>query len=555
MLYMKKLKDFAIQNMSNPVLVFDHQDVLSVCNEAAERLLLVKKGIGLDEFIQGSDLKYILTKERRAQGRTKEFTLTMLKERMAFLLHGQELYDDKGRYVGMLMMYNDISGQERLKEEATYHATRDHLTGLWNRDFFVEMVAKTLRENPDIDFVLIATDIYQFKMFNDVLGRKMGDEVLLGISKGLLKGSRTLWVPSRIAADRFAVLLPKEDYDEQRILSMMHAVLDQKQYSLKLHNYIGVYHITDRSLHVEAMYDRAYMALESIKGDFQKEIAYYEDEMRNRKLKDTLTMEELDYALRSDQLVMYLQPQVNILTETVVGCEALVRWKHPKRGMVPPFEFIPLFEKNGMIIRMDYHVWELACRQIAKWRDEGRKMCSVSVNISARDFYLCDLYDDIVGLVKKYDIDPKQLRLEITESALALDVQEQMEIVKRLQDYGFIVEMDDFGSGYSSLNNLKDITVDIMKLDMNFFKKTAAKERAEKIIESVVHLANKLQMPMIAEGVETKEQVDMLRRIGCTMVQGYYYAAPMPVEEFEAFIEKNTLSELSECFEIAEGKR
>ena len=138
---------------------------------------------------------------------------------------------------------------------------------------------------------------------------------------------------------------------------------------------------------------------------------------------------------------------------------------------------------------------------------------------------------------------------------MALDVQEQMEIVKRLQDYGFIVEMDDFGSGSSSLNNLKDITVDIMKLDMNFFKKTAAKERAEKIIESVVHLANKLQMPMIAEGVETKEQVDMLRRIGCTMVQGYYYAAPMPVEEFEAFIEKNTLSELSECFEIAEGKR
>lgn len=548
MLNMFKLKDFAIMNMLNPVLVFDRQDELRVCNAAAERILLVKKGISLDDFIQGSDLKYILSKERREQGRTKEFTLTMLKEKMAFLIHGQELYDSRGVYVGMLMIYNDISGQERLKDEATYHATRDHLTGLWNRDFFVEMVAKTLRENPDIKFVLIATDIYQFKMFNDVLGRKMGDDVLLSITKALLETSRTLWVQSRIAADRFAVLIPEEDFDEAKILSVMNAVLNKKQYSLKLHNYIGVYHITDRSLHVEAMYDRARMALESIKGDFQKEIAYYEDEMRNRKLKDTLTMEELDYALKSEQLVMYLQPQVNIMNETVVGCEALVRWKHPTRGMVPPFEFIPLFEKNGMIIRMDYHVWELACKQLAEWQMAGKKMPSISVNISARDFYLCDLYDDIVGLVERYGIEPKRLRLEITESALALDVQEQMEIVSRLQEYGFIVEMDDFGSGYSSLNNLKEITVDIMKLDMKFFKQTANVERAEKIVESVVHLAKKIKMPMIAEGVETKEQVEMLKRIGCSMVQGYYYAAPMSVDEFEEFMERNTLGDLSESF-------
>jgi len=220
-----------------------------------------------------------------------------------------------------------------------------------------------------------------------------------------------------------------------------------------------------------------------------------------------------------------------------VSAEALIRWNRPGRGIVFPGEFIPIFENHGMIAKLDYYVWELACRQLSQWREEGHYERSIAVNISAKDFYLSDLYESITGLVEKYDINPAHLKLEITETAFVLDVKKQMELVRRLREYGFIIEIDDFGSGYSSLNSLKEIEVDLLKMDLKFFEKTGDSKRAEKIVSSVINLANDLGMPVIAEGVETAEDVEMIRAAGCQMVQGYYYAKPMPVADFEKYLE------------------
>ncbi len=539
-----KMKAAVIDQMASPVIMFGPDDVVRSYNKAAEELLVVGEGMTLQEFASSTNLRYILSPERRKLGQTKEFHLAIHLSGKAYLIHGKEQWHEDGRYAGVFLVYNDITDQENMKDEATYYATHDKLTGLWNRDYFFEMVSKVLGENPDESFVMLASDIGQFKLFNEILGIRAGNELLLSISEAYRKVRKANWVFSRFTADRFALLMPKADFDEKRFLDFEHEVFEQSHYSLEIHNYIGVYEIVNPRLDPEQMYNRAFLALESIKGNLQKEVAYYDERIRVRRLAERLTIDELEHALKDDEFVIYVQPQIDARNNKVIGGETLVRWISKKRGMVPPSEFVPLFEKNGMITKMDYHVWELACRQLAKWKQEGKGDRSLSINISAKNFYLTDLYERITGLVEKYDVDPQRLKLEITETAFVLDVKKQMELVKKLQKRGFLVEMDDFGSGYSSLNSLKDISIDILKLDMKFFEKTDTPKRSEKIIASMVSLANSLVTPVIAEGVETKEQIEYLDSIGCYVVQGYYYSKPMSVDDFEIFMQSHETEDI-----------
>lgn len=549
-----QMKTFAINHMTDPVLMFDYNDNLQVYNDAAERMFDVYAYYPMQEFVQKNELYYTIEERGKHREKEREFTRTKIVNGKTYLIHGQELWDQKERFVGTLIVYTDISGQERLKDEATLYATRDQLTGLWNRDYFFEIAGKTLRENPKEQFLMIATDIYHFKLFNEILGTSTGDDLLLAFAQAYRENCRRKWVFSRIGADRFALLIPKADFDEAALLKIVHGVLKRKNYSMKVHCYLGVYEIVDPTIQVDSMYDRAFMAVESMKGDMQKEIAYYEEEILNERIHETTTLDELDRALLNDEFVIYLQPQLDVEAQRVVSAEALIRWNKPGRGIVFPGEFIPIFENHGMIAKLDYYVWELACRQLAQWKEEGYFERSIAVNISAKDFYLSDLYESITGLVEKYDVDPAHLKLEITETAFVLDVKKQMELVRRLQEFGFIIEIDDFGSGYSSLNSLKEIEVDLLKMDLKFFEKTGDSKRAEKIVSSVITLANDLGMPVIAEGVETAEDVEMIRAAGCQMVQGYYYAKPMPVEDFERYLETYPYGDMKAIIEKVKNK-
>lgn len=547
-----RMKSYAINNMTDPVLMFDYNDALQVYNKAAHKMLEVYAYYKLQDYIKDNNLCYTVESRENCQNKDREFVRTNTIAGRTYLIHGHELWDEREKFIGTLVVYTDITGQERLKDEATMYATRDHLTGLWNRDYFFEMAEKTIRENPNEEFTMIATDVYHFKMFNEILGVKSGDDLLLAIAQGYRESYRRLWVFSRVSGDRFGLLIPTSDFNEQHFMKVVHGIFERKNYSLKVHCYVGVYKNVDHKLSAESMYNRAFMALENIKGDLQKEIAFYQDEIRNQRIFETTTLDELDYALLNNEFVMYLQPQIDIRDNSVVSAEALVRWIKPGRGMISPGEFIPIFENNGMIAKLDYYVWELACQQLRAWKDEGFTERSISVNISAKDFYLSDLYDSITKLVEKYRINPRNLKLEITETAFVLDVKKQMELVRRLQEYGFLIEIDDFGSGYSSLNSLKDINVDILKMDLKFFEKTDETDRAEKIVRSVVNLAHELGMPVIAEGVETADEVEMLRRVGCHVVQGYYYSKPISVPEFEAFLKGHTYGNLEQI--VAEVK-
>lgn len=534
-----KIKADVIDEMDSPVLIFGKDDVLGVCNRAAKELLGASEGTNLWEFASSTNLRYILTPEQRRTGQSKEFHLAVHIRGKVYLIHGKEKWDADCRFEGVFLIYNDITDQENMKDEATYYATHDKLTGLWNRDYFFEMVQKVLYDNPDTPFYMIASDISQFKLFNEILGIRAGNELLLSISENYRKVRRANWVFSRFTADRFALLMPKADFDEKRFLDFCDGVVESSNYSLQIHNYIGVYEITNPRIDPEQMYNRAYLALESIKGDLQQKVAYYDEKIRARRMAERLTIDELEHALKDEEFVIYIQPQIDSRNNKVIGGETLVRWLSPKRGLVPPSEFVPIFEKNGMITKMDYHVWELACRQLAEWKKQGHPERSLSINISAKNFYLTDLYERITGLVEKYDIEPQRLKLEITETAFVLDIKKQMALVKKLQERGFLVEMDDFGSGFSSLNSLKDICIDVLKLDMDFFVKTENQDRSRKIIASMVSLANKLHTPVIAEGVEMEEQIDYLSSVGCHIVQGYYFSKPMSAAEYEKFMENH----------------
>ena len=382
-------------------------------------------------------------------------------------------------------------------------------------------------------------------MFNVILGKRIGDTLLASIAKACDENSGPRRLYGRISADRFALLMPKNEFSEERYLEIQNSIFVDQGFSLTIKNYNGICEITDSSVDPETIYDWAYMALSTIKGDIKKDFAYFDDRMRKSMIDEALTVDELMNALKEHQFVMYLQPQVNAATGEIVGAEALARWKSPKRGMVSPALFIPIFEENGMITNLDYYIWEEACKKLRQWKNEGKEERSISINISSKDFYLSDLYESVTGLVSKYGINPSRLKLEITETAIVLDVEEQMALVKKFQDYGFLIEMDDFGSGYSSLNSLKNISVDILKLDMKFFGNAVDENRSHVIIKCMIDMAKNLDMPVVAEGVETKEQVDFLHSVGCDIIQGFYFSKPMPIEEFEKYASDRPYRDIS----------
>ena len=306
--------------------------------------------------------------------------------------------------------------------------------------------------------------------------------------------------------------------------------LNNAQYRMVI--LMGVYEIYDREAPVISMVDGAFLAIESIKNNYKNSIAYYGDMLRREYLSEQKIVGEFEEALQTGQFAMFLQPVMN-MDKKVAIAEALVRWIHPDRGIISPASFIPLLEKTGYIYKLDMYIWEQAVKRLAYWSSTGHDDISISVNISVKDFYYVDLYDCLVSLVEKYHIPPDRLKLEITETIFMTEKERQLEIINSLKEYGFLIEIDDFGSGYSSLNMLKEVPADILKMDMAFLSMDGNANKGRKIVNTIIALAKALDMLVVIEGVETQEQVDYLVGTGADYLQGYYFDKPLPVKRFE----------------------
>lgn len=293
--------------------------------------------------------------------------------------------------------------------------------------------------------------------------------------------------------------------------------------------------IEDRTMSVQNMIDRAKIAANAVKSDCMAQVAQYSESIYDKFAGEQSMVSEMEQALADKDFVLFVQPQVNMLNRHVVGAEILVRWKHPVKGMINPQDFIPVYERNGFIKRLDLYIFREACRVMRKCLDMGLDIVPFSVNLSGISFYYEDLFDEITEILKEYDLGSGDIQLEITESAYVENIKSFKQTFERLKRFGFVIHMDDFGSGYSSLNSLKSYNMDIIKLDMAFLRgwnSKAQENRAKKIVDSMIQMSRKLGISVIVEGVETKEQADFLIDIGCQYAQGFYFFKPLPIDGF-----------------------
>lgn len=388
----------------------------------------------------------------------------------------------------------------------------------------------------------IQFDIRKFKIVNDLYGENFGDQILDFIKRQLTESCGEEQYFVNLRSDVFMVVT---EYEKEEELVEFIKLLDSKISSykdVKLQMSYGIYTVEDKRMELRQMEDRAAMARKAAKGNILTNILFYKEQFKESLYNRKFIEENMQAAISERQFLMYLQPKYSIAKNEIIGAEALVRWRHPERGMIFPNEFIPVIEENGFIKKVDYYIWEEACRFIKKCEEAGIQSCPVSVNVSRVHLRDNECVQVLSDMIDEYHITKGLLELEITETA---DDQQVSLKALELKEEGFTLLMDDFGSGYSSLNILLETPFDVIKLDKKFMENMMVSGKGRLILEQVVSMANKLDLGLLAEGVETKEQIELLQSIGCDQVQGYYYAKPMPEEDFYALLEKQFAGHLT----------
>lgn len=416
---------------------------------------------------------------------------------------------------------------------------RDAVTGLYNHEYFYSYAEQYDQHHKGVEMDAIVVDINHFHMINERFGRAYGDVVLRQIGESLQTAvADTDGIVCRREADTFLVYCPHgisfETMLEQASIRLTREDVQGSRIWLRM----GVYPQVDKSLDIERRFDRAKLAADTVQGSFARRIGIYDQKLHENELYSEQLIEDFDYAIKQHQFTVYYQPKFDVQCNPpkLASAEALVRWQHPTLGMISPGVFIPLFENNGLIQRLDLYVWCEAAAQIREWRERLGYSLSVSVNVSRIDMYDPFLIDTLLKIVHDNDIEPSNLQLEITESAYTQDSSQMIETVARLREIGFRVEMDDFGTGYSSLNMISSIPIDALKLDMQFVRSAFSGQQDTRMLEVIIDIADYLSVPTIAEGVETEYQMSTLKEMGCEYVQGFYFSRPVPPEDFEPFI-------------------
>lgn len=411
---------------------------------------------------------------------------------------------------------------------------KDSLTGLYAKEFFYQRVEQQIKDFPNENYIMWVSDIQGLKLINDKYGIEMGDEVIkLQASKrdavdGFILGGR-------IEGDKLAALVTEASLPSiYKLTEKADLGLDFPVPNVVIKH--GIYPIRRNStLAPQGMFDRALLAMQKIKDTYGVYLAEYDDALRKDLLVQRLVAENADIALAEHQFVVYFQPKFDLHNAKTNGAEALVRWIHPDLGFMNPGLFIPLFEQNGFIQKVDYYVWEEVCRALVDWQEKGLRLVPISVNVSRRDFEDENLANNVIALIDKYGIDHKYFHIEVTESAYSDNPQKISETIKKFHDNGFIVELDDFGAGYSSMSALSELDLDIMKLDMSLIRNDDPNS-SKSVLEFSMQLAKMMQLKTVAEGVETEAQVDRISSLGGDYIQGYFYSKPLSKEQFETYM-------------------
>ena len=541
----EKVADALIADTDEFIVYWDYQKGWSCSETGCESLVrepIREKGmLGLLDIVKDSDrelcslfLNIMQQGSRDANefhplsGKRKEVSLHLRNVDNTYQYYRIECHIQKEQKTGVM----DRGWVEimPLSQEEIYRLNlAESITNDKNPTYFAESAREIMESQLDKRFALVQFDVAKFKVINEQYGEDMGDEILRFFIHTLkvILGKDQLY--TRLTADVFMILTAFEEEEDLHALIALIRENLQGYKGIPYTLYFGVCEVKDRTRNLRKYGDGAAFARQSIKGDALNHVMFYRDDMKEQAKIQKLVEDEMEQALEKQEFVMFLQPKYSISQNCIVGAEALVRWIHPVRGLIPPGDFIPLFEKNGFIIKMDQYIWEEACKTVRAWIDAGIQPIPISVNVSRRHMKDGRFVQVLDRLIEKYGIERKYLEIEITETV----DQEQTSVgIELLKQHGYMLLMDDFGSGYSSLNTLKDTLFDIIKIDREFLQDFVRSERGQKIVEHTIRMTQEIGLELVAEGVESHEQALFLSQCGCDTAQGYYYAKPMPVEQF-----------------------
>lgn len=504
-----------------------HADDLSIV--LLDLLMPVMTGLEVLEQVRGDEVLrripiIVLTAEKSAELKALQMGAS------DFITKPFDLYEVILARVGRII---ELSEGRQLISAAEH----DRLTGLYSRNFFFEYANRLYQFHPEMHMDAVVMNIEQFHSVIDLNGREFGNEVMRLIGQEIQAFlADTEGIASRSESDRFYIYCVGQP-DYAQVLSRFQKKANEISPNVNIHLGMGVKPWT-KGLDPVVMFDQARAACVMIRGNYQHPLMVYDEEMRRREMLNQRLLNDLRMAVEEKQFQVFYQPKYNIQVNPprLTSAEALVRWKHPELGLVSPADFIPLFEGNGLISVVDRYVIEETVKQVARWKEKFRYTLPVSVNLSRADIFDSSLTDRLVGLVGEYALDYGDIKLEITESAYTDNARQLLEIIRGLRAKGFEVEMDDFGSGYSSLNMLSAMPIDVLKMDMKFVRNIEESETDFRLVKLILDLARFLNLVVVAEGVEKEGQLELLRQAGCDLVQGYFFSRPLPPEEFEKLI-------------------
>lgn len=528
-----------ISSFSDALIFCDIDNTCIYINDAAHELL----GLSDNEVDLSQEILKVWLNNPNLSEVKEDFTCFCSRVINNKLLHLQidyhNVYNSKNKRISSYYQIMDRTDSVDSFEKQRYLAIHDAVTGVYNKNHFYKIVRDHIEEYPQFRYLAVVIAINEFKLINDVFGSFIGDDVLHITTKGLkelAKNHSILY--GRLSSNKFGFLIKRSDFNDLEVRNLFGELADSydKIYYPIVYQ-IGIYEITDDRIPITLMFEHCFQAIEQLKNNYTHQIIKYSQHLDRQLLWEREVTVGINDAINNNELLLYLQPQVT-KDDIVVGAEVLVRWQHIIKGLLYPNQFIPILEKNGTIIKLDKFIWESSCALLSKWKKEGRKNqlgedFYLSLNISPIDFYFLDVHEEFMRLIKKYDLSPQTLRLEITEDVLMQDIDRKIAVVQKLKSNGFIIEIDNFGNGYTLLNILKDLPVDVLKLEMSFLYETREPEKNHYILELLIKLVQELGMTVVTEGVEVKEQIPFLSKMGCNLFQGFYFSPPQPVEEFE----------------------
>lgn len=455
---------------------------------------------------------------------------------------------DKRRVLQRLKTAIKISQANKAIDELE----RDELTGLLTRKAFLLKVEQFISHNQDKNFCIIAFDFDNFKSSNSLYGVEKCNEFLAYSAKEMMKVMPE-GISGRYGGDQYILFYEySEKVDIERLNRIVKMILDKAPIPHQIVK-MGVYAPIDCELPLVICCDRAFLSISGIKGKYGKDVAFFEENLQNQLLNEQRIIETMERALEESQFQVFYQPKHETITGHIAGAEALVRWNHPEYGFMAPASFIPLFERNGFITKLDAFVLEQVCKDIKRWEQDGLPLVPISVNVSRRDFMELGCIENQYRIIDEYKVDHSLLHMEVTESLYSENTAVIISQVKKTQDMGFAIEMDDFGSGYSSLGSLSTFPLNILKLDISFVRNII---KNEIVIENIIKMAHRMGLLTIAEGAETLEQYKILKTLGCDYIQGYYFSKPLSCRDFEAYLMKaSVLSAGSIQLETKDGEQ